>query len=782
MTYDVPGDMLILIAFVFNLLAGVAFLLIARGKASFENLALNSYRVFSICVALAAAYLFYLFFSHNYAIKYVYEYSDRSLPFFYLLSSFWGGQEGTYLLWLLFNAAFGFLIIKFSGQYRNWAMVVFSTVNLFFLLILTNLSPFALLGFQAADGAGLNPLLQDPWMVIHPPIMFVGYSMAAVPFSIAMAALIMNDYSDWVRRTFPWAAVTTLALATGNILGAYWAYTTLGWGGYWAWDPVENSSLIPWFVSLALIHGLILEKRSGALRKTNMLLTAYVFILVVYGTFLTRSGVLADFSVHSFVDLGINQFLIGFLVFFTALALILFFPRVKAMGHVPLNYSLYSREFSIFAGMLLLFMFSVIVLFWTSLPILSGLFTDEPRAADLATYNSFGLPFAVLFALFLTATPFLTFNGDSLLDWRRKLMTAAVVAAVLGFGVFYLLLDADLVFAVVFTLMVTGLSMYLIKPDLGKSLIPALAAGLVTIVICLVVGVADYMYIMFFASAAMFTVSGVISVIRFLPSQWNHVGGPLAHFGFGLMLIGVLASSGFSTNQRLVIPRGETGEVFGLTVGYEGMEHDIEYPKNRLIVSYSDGGEHEHAFPELYFSERMGGVMRKPFVKNDLLQDVYFSPEQVQELGASGGLELKKGEPRTVGEYTFTFSDYAMDGGHQSDSTMTVIARVSLEHNGNTTELQPAIKVVSTEERNITSEIPAEFGEGGQYSMTIDQILADQGAVAVNVPGLVEAGPPDRLIIDISRKPLIILVWVGTIFIMLGSLILFVRRRSEMVA
>jgi len=525
MTYDVPGDMLILIAFVFNLLAGVAFLLIARGKASFENLALNSYRVFSICVALAAAYLFYLFFSHNYAIKYVYEYSDRSLPFFYLLSSFWGGQEGTYLLWLLFNAAFGFLIIKFSGQYRNWAMVVFSTVNLFFLLILTNLSPFAFLGFQAADGAGLNPLLQDPWMVIHPPIMFVGYSMAAVPFSIAMAALIMNDYSDWVRRTFPWAAVTTLALATGNILGAYWAYTTLGWGGYWAWDPVENSSLIPWFVSLALIHGLILEKRSGALRKTNMLLTAYVFILVVYGTFLTRSGVLADFSVHSFVDLGINQFLIGFLVFFTALALILFFPRVKAMGHVPLNYSLYSREFSIFAGMLLLFMFSVIVLFWTSLPILSGLFTDEPRAADLATYNSFGLPFAVLFALFLTATPFLTFNGDSLLDWRRKLMTAAVVAAVLGFGVFYLLLDADLVFAVVFTLMVTGLSMYLIKPDLGKSLIPALAAGLVTIVICLVVGVADYMYIMFFASAAMFTVSGVISVIRFLPSQWNHVGG-----------------------------------------------------------------------------------------------------------------------------------------------------------------------------------------------------------------------------------------------------------------
>ena len=166
MTYDVPGDLLIFLAFIFNLIVGVSYFMIARGKRSFENLADKSYKVFTISVVLAAAYLFYLFFSHNFTIKYVYDYSDRSLPFFFLLSSFWGGQEGTYLLWLLFNSFFGYLIIKFADQYRNWAMVVFSTVNLFFLLILTKLSPFALLGFPSSSSS--PAVSQSPTQQQHP--------------------------------------------------------------------------------------------------------------------------------------------------------------------------------------------------------------------------------------------------------------------------------------------------------------------------------------------------------------------------------------------------------------------------------------------------------------------------------------------------------------------------------------------------------------------------------------------------------------------------------------
>ena len=198
MSDNAPGDLLILLGFVFNLLAGIAFFLAARGNRSRENLAIKSYNLFTVVTTLAVAYLFYLFFTHNYAIKYVFDYSDNSLGFFYLLSAFWGGQEGTYLLWLMFNAFFGYIIIKRGDQYKHWGMVVFTSVNLFFLVILMNLSPFAMLDGRPVDGAGLNPLLQDPWMVIHPPVIFVAYAMAAVPYAFAMAALILRDYSGWL--------------------------------------------------------------------------------------------------------------------------------------------------------------------------------------------------------------------------------------------------------------------------------------------------------------------------------------------------------------------------------------------------------------------------------------------------------------------------------------------------------------------------------------------------------------------------------------------------------
>lgn len=286
-------------------------------------------------------------------------------------------------------------------------MAVFSLINLFLLSILVRLSPFALLPTPAADGLGFNPLLRDPWMVVHPPVIFVGYTMAAVPLSIALSALLTQDYSDWVRRVFPWVAVCSLMLGAGNILGGYWAYKTLGWGGYWGWDPVENSSLVPWVISLALLHGLILERRNGALRKTNLLLAAFVFLLVVYGTFLTRSGILADFSVHSFVDLGVNIYLVSFMVLFALMSLALFGSRVRSIQSALVNYHCFGRQFSMFAPLVVLFIFGIVVLFWSSLPILTSAISSEPRSANIPTYNSFALPLMIVMAYLLMLSPFL---------------------------------------------------------------------------------------------------------------------------------------------------------------------------------------------------------------------------------------------------------------------------------------------------------------------------------------------------------------------------------------
>ncbi len=780
---DVPGQLLIWYAFAANLVTGFAFFRTARGDIAYRSLALRSYHLFCLATMLAAVYLFYLFFSHDFTVKYVFEYSDRSLPFFYLLSAFWGGQEGTYLLWLLLSALLGYVILRRAGHYTNSAMIIYSIVNLFLLSMLVKLSPFALLQFHAEEGAGLNPLLQDAWMVIHPPVVFIGYAAAGVPFAIAMAALIMNDYRDWAQRVFPWQVMTALMLAGGNILGGYWAYKTLGWGGYWSWDPVENSSLIPWFVSLALVHGLTLERRTGALRKTNVLLTALVFILVVYGTFLTRSGVLADFSVHSFVDLGANVFLIGFLILFVVMTTVLFVPRIKSLGHAPVNYNIYGREFFLFAGLLMLFIFAMIVLFWASLPLTTSLFSSTPRAADVATYNAFALPLAVLFAFLLSVSPFAGGGMASFVPnrWKLKLGVTAAIVTAAGIGVFFIVLNAGLVFSVLFIIVATGLVMYLFYPDLARRLAPAVTVMLVSAILCVVLGLHHPLYVLFIAAALMSITSNVIFLVRLLPRGWRLVGGQLTHFGFGIMIVGILGSSAFGSNERLILPKGKSGDVYGIRVSYRGMESTISHPKNKLLLTLDDGNSTNEARPELYYSQRLDGIMKKPYVRRSLLYDLYFSPQQIQDGTEQSRLRLVKGEKERIGEHALTFIGFATDQHDPSQSHLRVSARLQVEWGGFTDTVEPALVAAIIEDGSSSMmDIPDRFGENEEYEVSIDRILADEGAVILNIPGLVKHEEPETLMLDVSRKPAINLVWMGTTLILLGSLITFFRRRVEL--
>lgn len=782
MTAHIPGQLSIWFALACNIVAGVAFFMVARGNRSYERLASLGYNLFAVFTGLAVAYLYFLFFSHNYAFKYVYEYSERAQPLLYIISGFWGGQEGTYLLWLFFNALFGYLIITRGGQYKYWAMTIFSLINLFFLFVLVKLSPFALLPIAQSDGLGLNPLLRDPWMVIHPPVVFVGYAMAAVPFVIAMAALIINEYSGWLKRAFPWVAITALALAAGNILGGFWAYKTLGWGGFWAWDPVENSSFVPWVVSLALLHSMIIERRSGALRKTNLILASFVFLLVVYGTFLTRSGVLADFSVHSFTDLGVNNLLIGFMLFFIALTAINFFPKASKVPTQPLNYSFFGREFSLFAGMAMLLLFGLVVLFWTSLPLLTELVGAEPRAANPETYNSFALPLATIMAFLLTVSPFVQFNEFKLDNWARKLLFVGLGTALVGFGLFVGVLNAGLVFAAIFTLVASGVVFYLFRAELRKVLMPALAVFVVTIAVALAVGVTDYLFLLFFATAFMAVTSNAINLAGYFPQRWKLVGGQLTHFGFGLMLVGILASSAYTLHEKIVIPKGESRDAFERSVTYNGMENEITHPNNELKLQIAHNGTTREGRPQLYFSERMGGTMRRPFVDRTLLADFYMAPEQVLEAANEAGIVLKKGERRQIHDLTILFKGYSMSQhGDQTDGGMRVAAILEIGHGDEMQTLEPALQ----HEQNAAGEtiktsvpVTLEFHDQN-YEIQIDRILADQGAVAISIPGLTEIRP-EKLVLDISRKPLINLVWIGAVLIMLGALVTFIRRREEM--
>ena len=255
-----------------------------------------SFIVFALLTTVASMLLMHYILNHDFRFSYVANYSSRDLSLEYLVSAFWAGQEGSFLLWVLVGAWLGILLIYKARDLEPQVMLIYNLNNIFLTILLIKQSPFEQLVFAPPDGRGLNMLLQDPWMVIHPPVVFVGYAAFAIPCAYAVAALWRRQYDRWVRRALPWTVFAFVSLGAGIIIGGYWSYKVLGWGGYWGWDPVENASLLPWLAGMALMHGMIVQATRKQLRKTNFVLAAASFLLVIYCTFLSRSGVLADFS------------------------------------------------------------------------------------------------------------------------------------------------------------------------------------------------------------------------------------------------------------------------------------------------------------------------------------------------------------------------------------------------------------------------------------------------------------------------------------------------------
>ena len=285
---------------------------------------MHAVSVLGICVTL-----FVIISQHYFEYHYAYNYSDLKLPSYYLISTFWNGQEGSFLLWMFWHAILGIILILTNKFWEAPVMTVFCLVQAFLASMILGVvipglefkigsSPFILLRdamhdapiFQAQpefipkDGQGLNPLLQNYWMVIHPPTLFLGFALTVVPFSYCIAGLWLKKYSDWIRPALPWTLVGCGILGLGILMGGYWAYETLNFGGYWNWDPVENAVYVPWLILVASLHTMITYKNSETALKASIILVISVFISILYSTFLTRSGILGESSVHSFTDLG----------------------------------------------------------------------------------------------------------------------------------------------------------------------------------------------------------------------------------------------------------------------------------------------------------------------------------------------------------------------------------------------------------------------------------------------------------------------------------------------
>lgn len=719
------GHIIIFLAFA-SCLSFMSFYFMAdrTGRKIYLKLGRISYTYFSGFVLAASGLLLYLILSGDYSYKYIYDYSSSDLDFFIKVSSFWAGQQGSYLLWLSFLAILGYFLIFRGREYTPLAMTFYGLVNLYFCIILMALSPFDKLMVPQMEGAGLNPLLIDYWMVIHPPIMFIGYATVALPAVIAMAALARNRYKNWGKIAFAPIALATLALATGNILGGFWAYKTLGWGGYWAWDPVENSSFIPWIVSLALVHSMIIERKSGSLPKTNLFLAMLTFLLVIYGTYLTRSGVLQDFSVHSFVDLGINVWLIGFMLIFIFMTMTLFFLRVRSISGPPVNLQPNSRFFALLSSVWLLLVIAFMVLAGTSWPLITGLFRDA-ASVDTAVYTRMTLPLTIIIGIVLGFTPLMSWKsekGSSLLKRAIPSAIGAVVATVVGY----------------------------------------------------IAGVQTVSYLLFVFSASFAFFSNLVSLVKAVPRGVMKLGAHLSHFGFALMLIGILGSSGYSETKKVVINRGENKSAFGLQITYNGMAEDLDSPTNEVLLGVADDEEIFESRPRLFFSEKLQGLMKKPSIKRYFLYDIYFAPEQIQEMDNADVMELARGDMGKAGPFAVTFLNFSQND-HASSGAMEFGAVLELmDFTGFVDTVTPAIIFESGQDMTFK---PVEVEhEGKTLTVKLEKIFADQGAVRVSIGGIDPDLPPDRLLLEVSRKPVINFLWVGTFLLMSGGLISMVKR------
>jgi cytochrome c-type biogenesis protein CcmF len=797
------GSIFLIIALVLSIISMVMYYLSFKGYSNTLNLGRYSYHGMAIFVIAASTFLWYAILTHQYQYHYIFSYSNNSLSTGLLISSFWGGQEGSFMLWLLLTSIIGIILQSYSskrGDLEPRVMAVFTLATTFLLIMVSpwfknpfeyiwttpifvevkNLNPkyFTLPFLQnfvftdqqsnstfiqmnsqlhalltqagvsvnqfITDGRGLNPQLLNYWMQIHPPMLFTGFSMATVPFVFAMAALMKNEYRDWVNQSLPWVLAGTGILGLGIMMGGYWAYEMLGWGGYWAWDPVENSSLIPWLVGVASIHTMLVQKRSlkttegvGRYAKTNLILSILTYVLVLYSTFLTRSGVLGDASVHSFVDPGKLVYL--FLVVFIGTFILIGFGTVAYRWKSLEDKTLYeegllSRELALFTAAIVLGASALIVLVGTSAPLFG-------QSVDTFFYNEMHLPIAIIIGLL---------NGLSLLiKWKTT----------------------D-------------------KKDLIKDFTLSLIAGVIlTALIIVVGGVHDLMLIILAFSAAFALIVNTEIAIKIVKGNLKNLGGYISHIGIALFILGIIGSAGYSAKVNLDLVKNKPADAFGYQLtftGYTPIENNTKYAFN---VTMKKGDNSYNVAPIMYIAEYNNSLMREPAILNLLSKDIYIEPlgydegKNQQTSGNGETVSLEKGKEVDYAGAKISFDKFDVSAetmkAMQEGKDFQMGAVLTLGKNGKTEEFELLRKSVGGQVE-FTDYVSKNTG----LKIQLANLTAQMIEVSISNPNdkeqrIVQAPQKEVLMVTASIKPYISLVWIGVIVMVLGFFVAVVRRLKE---
>ncbi len=465
------GALAILLAFCFAIYSVAASL---AGKWARRPLLVVSAERAVYCIwallTTAAGILIYSLINGDYRMSYVWEHSNRSMPAIYKFASWWGGQEGSLLFWSWLLASYSSVVVfKNRRRFRDmmpYVTAILMTTQTFFLILIAFVAkPFNVwqeghLIVDLRDGNGLNPLLQYWTMVIHPPMLYLGYVGFVVPFAFAIASLITRQPGEaWIKTTRRWTLVTWMFQTTGILLGAGWAYAVLGWGGYWGWDPVENASLLPWITATAFLHSVMMQEKKGMMKVWNVVLVSTTFFLCIFGTFLTRSGVVN--SVHAFAQSSIGTYFVAFLAMGIALTIYLILNRLDYLKSEAQLESVLSRESSFLFNNLILLASCFAVLWGTLFPLISEAVTGEKISVDAPFFNRVQVPIAMFLMLLTGVGPLIAWRKSSLESLRRAFLWpmaagAAVAAGLAGFGVrnFYALISFALCTFVAVTILI----------------------------------------------------------------------------------------------------------------------------------------------------------------------------------------------------------------------------------------------------------------------------------------------------------------------------------------
>ena len=699
----------------------LAFSLLAVFVCAFRREAGEKWGAYLACGALggtavASVLLMAAIFQNDFGLEYVANYSSKDLDPLYKFSVFWAGQQGSFLLWLLIHALVGGYLAcrkKMAPQ----GMAVYMLLQALLAVLVLGKSPFLPVAELMEDGVGLNPLLQDPWMAIHPPIIFIGYALLAVPFAYGAGALWQDPKDDgWLEPARKWTLIAWAFLGAGIFIGGYWAYKVLGWGGYWGWDPVENSSLVPWLLAAVLLHLLKLAKVRPNVRVMAHLAAIFTYSFVLYGTFLTRSGILGDFSVHSFsgTSIGLLIAVVNALVLMVAICQLIWKLKELPQGEIYEGYG--NREFLLSLGMLLLVFMAVIIFLGMSMPLLTQL-AGKPAAVDTNFYVRTTLPLAVAMLAVLTCCSVRGYGGSRLLQGQQVKMALA--------GCFVL----------------------------GAVL--ALAAGVRGILPLLLAGT---------------SLLGAGASVLGYPRSGLRLGGTIAHVGLGLGLLAIVLSGSGSQTLSEEFQAGETRSLLGHEITYRGQDF-AEDGKGKAYV-YEVDGQEVRALTKLHANG--SDAAREPAICRALTGDIYIAPTPPQETGVEE-LTLKKKQIALAGEEAYLLED--VEAEEEPGGRLKLTAEISVTNGDVVETIRPVIEV--SQNRTGNSQ-PVSVLEG-KKRVRLTGMTEDYKKVRLEIlPSLAEAEKVS-VTASVSTKPYIWLLWLACTAVTGGCLLAVKRGGSDSV-